>query len=129
MDFEAALLCDAATDQGGKLNVLGAFDTIRARGFPMTHQQCAIVYRIRFRALEAGAHKVKVHFVTEDGGFVIPPLEADLNISPGPGGDSAASNLILNIQQLPIKKPGRYSVDLAIDGRQEKSIPLTVVKM
>ena len=129
MDFEAALLCDAATDQGGKLNVLGAFDTIRGRAFPMTHPQCAIVYRIRFTRLEAGAHKFKVNFVTEDGEPIVPPMEADMTISPEAAGDSVASNLILNIQQLPIKQPGRYSVDLAIDGRQEKSIPLTVVKM
>ncbi|HOX06928.1 MAG TPA: hypothetical protein PK280_11040 [Planctomycetota bacterium] len=129
MDFEAALLCDAATDQGGKLNVLGAFDTIHTRGFPTTHPQCAIVYRIRFSRLEAGKHRVKVRLVTEDGEPVIPPLEAELNISLGPGGDSAVSNLVLNLQQLTIAKPGRYSVDLSIDGRQEKSIPLTVVKM
>ena len=129
MDLEAALLCDAATDQGGKLNVLGAFDTIRARGFPMNHPQCAIVYRLRFRSLEAGAHKIKVHLVTEDGEPVIPPLEADLNISAGQAGDSVASNLILNIQRLTIPKAGRYAIDLAIDGRQEKSIPLTAAKM
>ncbi|MHC4882477.1 MAG: DUF6941 family protein, partial [Planctomycetota bacterium] len=32
--MEAFLLCDAATDQNGKLNVLGAFDNIFAKETP-----------------------------------------------------------------------------------------------
>ena len=31
MNIQVAVLCDAATDDNGKLNLLGAFDTIYAR--------------------------------------------------------------------------------------------------
>ena len=35
-------------------------------------------------------------------------------------------HFIINIQQLKFDKSGLYSIDLAIDGRQETSIPLLV---
>jgi hypothetical protein len=35
-------------------------------------------------------------------------------------------NFIVNIQHLKFEKPGLYSIDLAMDGRQEGSIPLLV---
>ena len=34
MNIEAFLLCDAATDQQGKLNILGAFDNLYAKKIP-----------------------------------------------------------------------------------------------
>jgi len=36
------------------------------------------------------------------------------------------ANFIVSIQQLQFEKGGRYSIDVAIDGRQEVSIPLLV---
>jgi len=35
--------------------------------------------------------------------------------------------MVLNINGLKIDRPGRYSVNLAIDNRHEKSLPLTVM--
>ena len=35
-------------------------------------------------------------------------------------------NFIINIQQLKFDKPGQYSIDLAVNGRQEASLPLLV---
>jgi len=35
-------------------------------------------------------------------------------------------NFVVNIQQLQFEKPGLYSIDVAVDGRQEASIPLLV---
>jgi hypothetical protein len=36
---------------------------------------------------------------------------------------------VLNIQGLQFQHPGLYSVDLALDGRHEASIPLAVKQM
>ncbi len=68
MNVELFALCDAATESGGKLNLLGAFDA--------------------------------------------------------EGDEGAVANLILNFQQLRFAAYGRYSIDLAVDGRQEGSLPL-----
>jgi len=40
-----------------------------------------------------------------------------------------ARNFVINIQQLKFDKPGQYAIDIAIDGRQEASIPLHVKQM
>ena len=41
MDVQIASLCDAAQDYGGKLCLVGAFDTILVRQFPALHPFCS----------------------------------------------------------------------------------------
>ena len=42
MQIQVAVICDAATETYGKLNLLGAFDAIHAQQLPWTHPQCSI---------------------------------------------------------------------------------------
>ena len=42
MTIQVAVLCDAATDESGKLNLLGAFDTIYTQQLPAVHPQCSV---------------------------------------------------------------------------------------
>jgi hypothetical protein len=133
MDVEAFLLCDAATEQQGKLNVLGAFDSIFAKKVPTVHPACAIAARLRFSKVEQGEHAVKISVIDEDGKEVVPKLEGKVSVRVGPaspaGGDEANSaviNLILNFQRLKLPEYGEYRVDLAVDGEQKASLPLFV---
>lgn len=128
MDLEIASLCQAAVDHGGLLNIIGTFDTIHAAEFPHVLPHCALALRIRFSRIEQGKHKLKVNFVDEDGKPLIPPLQADLEVRAADAADSATANLVLNMNNLKIELPGRYQIDVAIDGRQERSLPLRVVK-
>jgi hypothetical protein len=121
-----AVLCDAATDYGGKLNVLGTFDTIVTSHLPAFHPQCSIALRIAFSKIEEGSHKVKINFVDEDGRFVMPSIDMPADIVIPQEVSSLVRNFIINIQQLKFDKPGQYSIDVAIDGRQETSVPLFV---
>ena len=124
MDVEIAALCDAATDQQGKLNLLGTFDTLTAPGFPVIHPQCSVAYRIRFTRSESGMHRIKVHFVDADGRPVIPPLEGAIEVRFADARATFVTNLVLNIHGLRLEKPGGYSIDLDIDGVQRRSLPL-----
>jgi hypothetical protein len=124
MNVEIFSICDAATDTGGKLNLLGAFDTIGCVSFPLMHPLCAVAMRLRFTGIEEGQHRITIHLVDEDGRMILPPLDAGISACVPEGQHSAAVNLIVNIQGLKIEKPGEYSVNLAIDGRQESSIPV-----
>jgi len=126
MNIQVAALCDAATDYGGKLNLLGAFDTIMTSHLPALHPQCSIALRIVFNKIEEGTHKVKMNFVDEDGRFVMPSIDMPVDIAVPSDTNFLARNFIINIQQLKFEKPGQYSIDIAIDGRMEKSIPLWV---
>lgn len=126
MDIEVFTLCDAATDSGGKLNLLGAFDSIFTKSLPAAHPQCAIALRLRFSRIEAGKHKIKISLVDADGKPVVPPLDADMNVAFKGGEASLAANVIMNLHHLQVREEGEYSIDLAIDGRHEKSVPLLV---
>lgn len=126
MEIEAFLLCDAATEQQGKLNVLGAFDNFWVRQMPARIPQCAVVARVRFETIEQGSHSVKIQIIDEDGQNIAPKLEGSISVLAAPGMDSSVANLILNIQGLEIKKYGRYQIDLAIDGQSQASLPLRV---
>jgi hypothetical protein len=124
LSIEAFLLCDAATDQQGKLNVLGAFDTIWAGKLPAIHPACSIATRIRFD--EDGKHSVKIHIIDEDGKSIGPKLEGTVNVRIGDDVDSTASNIVLNIQGLKFEKYGQYRIDLAIDNQIKGSLPFHV---
>lgn len=128
MNIEAFLLCDAATDSSGKLNVLGAFDTIVSPSFPTTHPQCALVARIRCKRIERGDHKVIIHIVDEDGKFIISPIDGSFNIIIPDTERSGAANIILNLQGLKIDREGEIAINLAIDGKEIGELPLHVKK-
>ena len=127
MNIEVFSLCDAATvDVAGKLNVLGAFDTIWTGNMPSVYPQCTIALRIRFENIERGAHTVSVNFVDLDGKHIIPPANGTININFPDEQRSGSANLVLNIQMLKLENFGEYSIDLAIDSRKEASLPLFV---
>ena len=126
MDIEAFLLCDCATDSQGKLNVLGAFDAIWSRQMPMVHPACTVAARVRFAKIEEGTHRIKINVIDADGRSIGPKIENNINIRIPPNEDSFTTNLILNIQRMKLEDYGDYRVDLAIDGRQEASVPLKV---
>ena len=126
MNIQIACLCDAATDYQGKLNLLGTFDTIFTRKLPAVHPGCAIVLRIVFTPVEAGSHRLRLSFVDEDGRAVIQPLDLPFEVRLPPGAPSLSRNFILNLQQVKFERAGSHSVDVALDGRQEISIPLFI---
>jgi hypothetical protein len=126
MDIQIAVLCDAATDNNGKLNILGTFDTIYTSQLPAVHPQCSIAIRMTFSKVEEGNHKVKLNFVDEDGRSVMPPIEIPLEVTVPDETIFLSRNFIVNIQKLKFEKQGLYSIDIAVDGRQEGNIPLLV---
>jgi hypothetical protein len=126
MDIQVAVLCDAATDYKGKLNLLGTFNSIYARNLPASYPQCSVALRIAFRQVEEGEHKIRVNFVDEDGKFVMPSIELPFEVMAPSGENCLFRNFILNIQRLKFEKFGQYEIDIALDGRHEASIPLEV---
>jgi hypothetical protein len=126
MTIQIAVLCDAATDYSGKLNLLGTFDTIITSQLPAVHPQCSIALRISFNRIEEGSHKVKMNFVDEDGRLVMPSIDMPVDISIPQDANFLVRNFIINVQQLKFDQPGQYSIDIAIDNRHEMSIPLFV---
>jgi len=129
MDVEAFLLCDAATEQRGKLNVLGAFDTVFAKEIPVVHPACAVAARVRFSKIEQGEHAVRICVIDQDGCEVVPKLDGKVSVRVGDEAGSAAINLILNFQRIKLPDYGEYRIDLIVDGEQKASLPLFIRSM
>lgn len=124
MDIETFLICDAATDQYGKLNVLGAFDAFVVPQVPYIHPQFAVAIRIRFKRSESANHPFRISVVDEDGKPVVRPLDGNVNIQIREADEFAVINLVVNLRDVKLEKFGRYSIDLTMDGKQRGSLPL-----
>jgi hypothetical protein len=127
MQIQVAVLCDAATNDNEKLNLLGAFDTIFARELPATHPQCAVALRVTFLSGDEGKHELKLNFVDADGRSIMPdfpPIQVEVQLPEDM--HFGTRNFIFNFQQLNFAAPGLYSVDISVDGQPQASIPLLV---
>jgi hypothetical protein len=126
MDLQVAVLCDAATDSHGKLNILGTFDTIFTSQLPAVHPQCSIAMRMSFSKAEEGQHQIHINFVDEDGKPVMRNVPMAIEVKVPDDTIFLSRNFVINIQQLKFEKPGLYAIEVAMDGRQQASIPLLV---
>jgi len=126
MNIQVAVLCDAATDDNGKLNLLGAFDTIYTKQLPAIHPQCSIALRVTFSGEDEGKHALQVNFVDADGHPIanFPPIPVEVALPEDM--HFGTRNFIVNIQQLKFDSPGLYSIDILLDDRPQASIPLLV---
>lgn len=126
MKIEVFALCDAATDNHGKLNLLGTFDQIYAARMPVVHPACAVALRLRFDKMEEGKHTIRLQLVNPDGVPVFQAMEGE--VAPRMGADvgSVAVNMILNFQHVKFEVYADYQINLAVDGVAMASLPLRV---
>jgi hypothetical protein len=82
--------------------------------------------RIRWERIEEGDHSLRITIVDADGKQLGPPVQGSAHVRMPTGSSTAVSNLTLQMQRLPFKNYGEFSIDLAVDGRQEGSLPLIV---
>ncbi|MGN6554569.1 MAG: DUF6941 family protein [Verrucomicrobiota bacterium] len=126
MNIQVAVLCDAATDDNGKLNLLGAFDTIYTQQLPATHPQCSIALRVTFGHEDEGDHNLRLTFVDADGRSIMPHIDIPVKVSLPGDSHFGTRNFIINIQQLKFDNPGLYSMDIGLDEKPQASIPMLV---
>jgi hypothetical protein len=127
MKVEIFTLCDAATtDAAGKLNILGSFDRLNAREVPVIHPNCALAVKLRFERIEEGQRRIRITFVDVDGAAILPAIDATTEVKFLGTESSSSASFAINIQQLKLPKFAEYSIDLAVDGRHDASIPLFV---
>lgn len=126
MIVEIFSLCDAATSESGKLNLLGAFDVIRVMKFPAVLAHCAVAIRLRFFSSEKGDHHIEVRFINADGMNVLPPAGGNVKVDLPENQHSAAFNLVLNVPALNVEIPGDYALDLRVNGQGIISLPIEI---
>lgn len=131
MEVLTALICDFAADYNGKLCIMGAFDSIWAARFPCVHPHCSVALRFLFREGDIGQHKMQLAMIDTDGRSVFPEggPAFDINIPAIPENTYFLShNIVVNLQGVPLAKPGQYSLDVKMDGEIVARMPLQVVQ-
>jgi len=128
MDITLALLCDAANiSEEGKLNILGAFDTISTASFPAVHPMMRLVLRLSASPAEAGRRRgLTVRVLTADGA-AIGELNANFVVPKPPPGSAAGIQMIFNLPNTTYEQAGRYAFHILIDEDEKGVVPLTVV--
>lgn len=129
MEIEIFTLADFAQDNNSKLTIVGTFDSIHARQFPVQHPACSIACRLRFGAKETGEHLFKLRLIDTAGKEVLKPVEGNINIGIPPNGQFASINIVINFNQLQFEKAERYSFELYIDGDWKSGLPLILQQM
>lgn len=124
MEIEIFTLADFAQDNNSKLTIVGTFDAIQAKQFPVAHPACTIACRLRFGDKEVGAHDFKLRLIDAEGKETIQPIEGNINIGNPPNGQFSSINIVVNFNQLQFEKAGRYSFELYIDGDWKSGLPL-----
>ena len=127
MKTELFTFCDFAQENGGKLTVVGTFDTIIARDFPCTHPLLSVVIRLRFDIWEFGRHAFHVESRDLDGGSLIAPVDGSLEVR-GAGNATAVSHVVFNVSGVRFAGPGVVNLSLHVDDKEIASIPLYVRK-
>jgi hypothetical protein len=128
MEIDVFVVCDAATVSAGKLNIIGVFDTIWSPIAPMTRRDLSIALRMRFGKEEFGPKKLRIAIVGDGEKEVIPPLDASIQVrAPAhPQARFATAQIVLGLRSLKLTRFGEYRIDLLLDGKLQRSLPLFV---
>jgi hypothetical protein len=126
MKIESFVICDAASDYGGKLCILGAFDSFVISNFPYTHPLCSIAIRIRYLQSEQGEHDFHLLIISNDQTEKMAELKGRIKVEISKDVKSGVINLISILQALQIKNAGEYSIVLRMDGSEIGAIPLNI---
>jgi hypothetical protein len=121
MDVQVFAICDAVTESGGKINLIGPFDEVKGPNAPL-RVNCGIGGRIRFDDNEIGRKRVQLRILDSEGNQVFEG-SSEVEVQLKPNGMSAIQ-FAVSIPILNLPRFGRYRLELLIDGRIEKSLPL-----
>jgi len=132
MKVDISAICDAATVESGKLNLLGVFDTLFSNNFPLTHSFCSVAFRVRLEKNDSRPDLFKLRILDDKNKEVIPQLETKVNYyneKPDPKDPNKGNlNLTFGIVGLKIDKPGTYEIQLLENKKVIKKMPLYAKK-
>jgi hypothetical protein len=125
---EIFTFCDFAQENGGKLTVVGTFDTILASKFPCVHPQLSVVIRMRFDMWEFKAHAFKVEARNLNNELMMEPVSGTLDVK-GAGNTTAVTHLVFSIMNLKFQTDGVVNFIMFLDDKEATSTPLYVRKI
>lgn len=121
------ILGDAVVSTSGKWNLLGNFNLIWGKTFPVRWGTLGILLRIEGDHREVGPHTLKVDFVNETGERLSGPDPITFEL-PAPRVPGFPVDFVIGIQweNLDIPAAGNYDFVVRVDESYLDSIPLYV---
>lgn len=129
MEARILLVADfASVDATGKLNVIGAFNQIWARGFPVVHPQMSLVVRLVAELGEFDQPRnLSIVLWDEDGNEVWKTPDVTFQVKKPESGKRAEHNAIISLQGMTFQKPGAYSFNVYVDREFRGTIPVDLL--
>lgn len=129
MKTEIFTLCEYAAEHGGKLNIVGVFDSLFVKQEPAVLNHCTVALKLRYEKKDEGKHSVKIAINDAEGKTLLVLAEQTIEVQVPAQAPTASANLVVDMSQITIAKIGIYSVSLHVDGRELKAIPLYVYQV
>jgi hypothetical protein len=79
---------------------------------------------MHFHQIEELNHKLRVTLADQDGKMIMPNVDTQVGARFTEQAQSATFNLVMQINGLKLDQFGEYTVDLAVDGVHQGSLPL-----
>jgi hypothetical protein len=113
--------------EGGKINVMGIFRSIRATTFPARHPQMSLVIKLEGELGEEGQDREIKIILREDDGKELLFTTGTVKVPPSKSGLRPEINLIMNYRDIVFPKPGLYQFVLMADKDYKGDCSLEVV--
>jgi hypothetical protein len=126
MRVEVFVICEGATEQNGRLSLVGTYEMIGMPAFPAVMPAITIAVRVRFWPAEGREHLVRLEMTNPDGLCVVRTGETSITLNPPNPDRSIAYNLIGQFKDVPFAQEGEYSVDFYLNGGIEGRLPFCV---
>jgi hypothetical protein len=121
------LAADCANVTGdGKLNVMGVFNDINAINFPARHPSMHLVAKLGLELGEHGQRRAFTVILMDADANHIMELSGEFDVPTGQGGRKPEVNIILELKDVVLPKPGRYAFVLLVDKEQKDELTLYV---
>ena len=126
MKTEILCLADFAADYGGKLSIVGLFDTLICPTLPAVHPHCSLAIKLRFELAEAGAKRLRIVLSDPDGQPLVQAVELPIQVVVPPEASSATVQVVVNLAGLRLATFGEHTIALQVEGRPAATTPLFV---
>ena len=127
MKIELFTFCDFAQENGGKLTIVGTFDTIISQKFPCVHPQLSVVIRLRFDIWEFSNHTFRIETRDLNGKMSMDAIGGNIDVK-GIGNATAVSHLVFTISNLRFNEPTVINFVFFLDDKEAGVMPLYIRK-
>lgn len=126
METELYTIADYAVDNGGKLTIVGTFDTVFVQTLPAVHPGF-MVLKFRVANSEAGSHTIDI-IGRDPNGKQVMAVQGHTEVKVNPNYNYSSSSVVIPLA-MKLEMTGRYTFELNLDGEFRSGLSLHVVQV